>query len=96
MLLQISKVIHQLPFLLRTENKVYPFNIRYLFRLQLSITSGDNNKGTRMLFSQPMDGLPALFIGNLSNRTSIYNTNIGFLSFTRSPNSYLTQNFTNS
>ena len=95
MLLQISKVIHQLPFLLRTENKVYPFNIRYLFRLQLSITSGDNNKGTRMLFSQPMDGLPALFIGNLSNRTSIYNTNIGFLSFTRSTDTGFFQNSAN-
>ena len=96
MLLEVAQILKQFSFLFRSQHYVHSIYLCHITGLQLRITSGHYHKSTRVLFYQTMNRLPAFLIRHLRHRTGIYHTDISFLSFTRSPNSYLTQNFTNS
>ena len=79
-----------------SQHYIYSINLCHVAGLQLRITSGHYHKSTGMLLYQTMNGLPAFFIRHLRHRTGIYHTDICFLSFARSPDSCLTQDFTDS
>ena len=64
------------------QHQVDPFDMGYLFRLELCIATGHYNKGSRMLLIDPSDSLATFLIGQFCDGTGIYNTDICFLTRT--------------
>ncbi len=72
--------------MLCAQNQVDPLDMGHLFRFELRVTAGHNNKGSRMLFADATDGLATFLIGQFRYRAGVYDTDVCF--FTRTGFTY--------
>ena len=78
----LRKKLHEAGFLVGTEHEVYAFNGTDCPGLELRVASRYYHESAWVRAHHAVNGLPALMVGNLSDRTSVHDAEVGALAFT--------------
>ena len=87
----LGKDAYEVGFLVGTKHKVNSIHRTDVLGLQLGVTSRHYDKSTGVGAYHAMNGLTALVVGNLCNRTGVDQAKVGRLAFGRFAHSHLLQ-----